>query len=200
MLNNNDSLALNNHLEKMFFNNNEELFTSQPATIKSFNADENTLTAILDKEGIELKDVPITLFGNPASYITTRSMEAGTKGLLIFSKHDLSEWVEDGTDIHAKDTFSLNNAFWLIGATNQKNKVIYNMKALEIKDSKKIHLKAPKIAIDNGSNENFALLKELCNELKSFAKITAGHKGLESTAPYVGKFGGLAGKFGEFIG
>lgn len=137
---NNPQNRLYEYMENIFKDEFNMMYTSQPATIVSFNADENTLTCTLDKEGITLKDIPITLFGNPTSYITTPTMEKGTKGILIFSKHDLYSWVEDGTDKNAKTDFSKNNAFFLIGATNKKNKIIYNMDAIEIKTDKKIEL------------------------------------------------------------
>lgn len=129
-------------LQNMFKDEFNMIFTSQPATIVSFDVDENTVNCTLDKEGITLKDIPISLFGNPKSYITTPTLEAGTKGLLIFSKHDLYSWVEDGVDKEAKTDFSKNNAFFLIGATNQKNKIPYNMNAVEIKTDKAIEIEA----------------------------------------------------------
>lgn len=136
----NQEIRLYEYMDKLFRDELGMIFTSQPATIVSFNADENSLTCTLDKEGITLRDIPISLFGNPTSYITTPTMVKGTKGILIFSKHDLYSWIEDGTDPHAKTDFSKNNAFFLIGATNQKNKITYNMDAIEIKTDKKIEL------------------------------------------------------------
>lgn len=140
MAENNPQNRLYEYMENIFKDEFNMMYTSQPATIVSFNTDENTLTCTLDKEGITLKDIPITLFGNPTSYITTPTMEKGTKGILIFSKHDLYSWVEDGTDKNAKTDFSKNNAFFLIGATNKKNKITYNMDAIEIKTDKNIEL------------------------------------------------------------
>lgn len=136
----NQENRLYEYMDKLFSDELNMIFTSQPATIVFFNADENTLTCTLDKEGITLRDIPITLFGNPSSYITTPTMEKGTKGILIFSKHDLRDWVGDGVDPHAKTDFSKNNAFFLIGATNQKNKITYNMNAIEIKTDKAIEM------------------------------------------------------------
>lgn len=114
------------------------IFTCQPATIKVFNKDENTVQVTLDKEGITLDDIQISLFGNPDSYITTPTLEAGTKGLLIFSKHDLYDWVATGEDKNAKNDFSKNNAFFLIGVTNHKNLINYNISAIEIRTDKAI--------------------------------------------------------------
>lgn len=142
------------YMDKLFKDELGLIFTSQPATIVSFNESENTLTCTLDKEGITLRDIPISLFGNPTSYITTPTMVAGTKGILIFSKHDLYSWVEDGTDPHAKTDYSKNNAFFLIGATNQKNKITYNMDAIEIKTDKKIELISQK---DSSITSNAAI-------------------------------------------
>jgi len=133
-------LRLYEYMDNIFKDELNMIYTQQPATIVSFNEQENTLTCTLDSEGITLRDIPITIFGNPTSYITTPTMVKGTKGLLIFSKHDLRSWVEDGVDEFAKDDFSKNNAFFLTGATNQKNKITYNMDAIEIKTDKKIEL------------------------------------------------------------
>jgi hypothetical protein len=199
MLDNNETSETNRYLKSLFSSNNEELYTFQPCTIKKFDAEENTLSVTLDKEGIELQDVPISLLGNPNSYITTRSMEAGTKGTLAFSKHDLEDWVQDGEDEDAVTNFSLNNAIFIMGVTNHKNKVTYNMEAMELKDSKKIRLKSPKISLENDSEELFALLKALSNELKSFATTTSTHKGLKATASNASSFGVFAGKFEGFM-
>lgn len=135
-----EHFKLYEYLENLFDDKLNMMFTSQPATIISFNAEENTVTAKLDKEGLEFKDIPISLFGNPASYITTPTLENGTKGLLLFSKHDLQIWVGEGIDEFAKTDFSKNNAFFLIGATNALNKINYNLNAIEIKTDKAIEI------------------------------------------------------------
>ncbi len=187
MLNGTEHFKLFEYLENLFDDKLNMVFTSQPATIVSFNSAENTVSVTLDKEGLKLEDIPISLFGNPSSYITTPTLEKGTKGMLIFSKHDLFSWVEDGVDEHAKTDFSKNNAFFLIGATNQKNKITYNLNAVEIKtdkaiemtsknhtsiDSEKsIDLTAPKISLtdkDNG-NELFDLLGQTLDLMKDLA-------------------------------
>lgn len=167
------------YLESLFDDKLNIIYTAQPATIKSFNAEANTVEVTLDKEGIALDDIPISLFGNPASYITTPTLELGTKGLLIFSKHDLYIWVEKGTDEHAKTDYSKNNAFFLIGATNSQNKVTYNLNAIEIKTDKAIEqiadkhisLTAPKIHLtDSDSNEElFDLLGQTLDLMQSLA-------------------------------
>ena len=156
MLNNTEHFELFKYLEDLFDDKLNMIFTSQPATIESFNADENTVNIKLDKEGYKLDDIPISLFGNPSSYITTPTLEKGTKGLLIFSKHDLYSWVEDGTDEHAKTDFSKNNAFFLIGVTNQKNLITYNTEAIEIKTDKSVEIISENdTSITSNKNINF---------------------------------------------
>ena len=134
----NESFVLDEYSNKYFDERMNLIFTSQPATIVHFNASENTVRVKFDHEGIEVDDIPISLFGNPKSYITTPTLEAGTKGILIFSKHDLNDWVATGEDKNAKNDFSKNNAFFLIGATNHKNLIKYNLNAIEIKTDKAI--------------------------------------------------------------
>ena len=204
-------------MENLFDDKLGMVYTAQPATIVKFNADENTVNCTLDKEGIELQDIPISLFGNPTSYITTPTLESGTKGLLLFSKHDLYSWVEDGTDAEAKQNFSKNNAFFLIGATNQKNKISYNLNAIEIKTDKAIeqiadkhiHLTAPQISLINSdsSEELFALLVNTLDELKAFATTLSESKDVTyqklltnsvEIASYISKFGDLSSKYGSF--
>ena len=225
MLNGTEHFKLFEYLENLFDDKLNMIFTSQPATIESFNADENTVSVTLDKENLHLEDIPISLFGNPSSYITTPTLEKGTKGILIFSKHDLFSWVEDGTDEHAKTDFSKNNAFFLIGATNQKNKITYNLNAIEIKtdkaiemtsknhtsiDSEKsIDLTAPKISLtdkDTG-NELFSLLVETLNEMKGLATTLSQSKDMtyqklltnsSDIAGYISKFEALSSKYGGF--
>lgn len=143
------------YLENLFEDKFHMIFTSQPATIKSINASANTVNVTLDKEGYSLEDIPISLFGNPSSYIQTPTLENGTKGILIFSKHDLYSWVEDGVDSMAKTDFSKNNAFFLIGATNQKNKITYNPNAIEIKTNKAIEI--------TSANDNSTISKKNIN-------------------------------------
>jgi len=213
LLNSNESTKSFEFFESLFFSKLEEVYTSQPATILKFDAKELTLEVRLDKEGIVLKDIPITLFGNPKSYITTTSMEKGTKGLLIFSKHDLMDWVEDGTDEHAKTDHALNNAFFLTGVTNKKNKIAYNLNALEIVDDKEvlakaptitfeakkqITLKSPSIALTNEADELFALNAELCNELSSLSGILSKHTGLSAVSPFIAKFTSLSDRYKGF--
>lgn len=169
----NQENILYDYMDKLFRDELGLIFTSQPATIVSFNADENSLTCTLDKEGITLRDIPISLFGNPTSYITTPTMVKGTKGILIFSKHDLYSWVEDGTDPHAKTDFSKNNAFFLIGGTNQKNKITYNMDAIEIKTDKKIELISEK---DTNITSNAAI------NMKSTLSTNINAKSISATA------------------
>ena len=155
-MNNTESIKLYEYLENLFDDKLNMIFTSQPATIESFNAGENTVNVKLDKEGYILKDVPISLFGNPTSYITTPTLVKGTKGNLLFSKHDLFNWVEDGEDIEAKTDFSKNNAFFLIGVTNQKNLITYNTAAIEIKTDKAIEIDSAKdTSINAEKNINF---------------------------------------------
>lgn len=204
-------------MENLFNDKLGMVYTAQPATIVLFNASDNTVNCTLDKEGIELQDIPISLFGNPTSYITTPTLESGTKGLLLFSKHDLYSWVEDGTDAEAKPNFSKNNAFFLIGATNQKNKITYNLDAIEIKTDKSIeqiadkhiHLTAPQISlINSASNEElFALLVNTLDEMKALATTLSQSKDktynlllTNSTeiATYINKFGDLSSKYGSF--
>jgi hypothetical protein len=191
----------------------------------SFDAIEDTLTCTLDREGITLSDIPITLFGNPDSYITTPTMTKGTKGLLIFSKHDLRDWVEDGVDSEAKLDFAISNAFFLIGATNQKNKIPYNMNAIEIKTNKAIEIKstqqnsttsetkisllAPKISLTNSvsGEELFSLLVDTLNEMKDLATTLSQSRDqtynlllTNSTgiASFIDKFDALSQKYGDF--
>jgi len=186
-----EQLQLFSYLEKLFDDKLGAVWTSQPATIDSFNAEDNTLNCTLDKEGITLEDIPIALFGNPQSYITTPTLVKGTKGLLLFSKHDLFEWVESGTDPEAKTDFSKNNAFFLIGATNKGNKITYNMNAIEVKTDKAIamsskdetsvdsetgvHISAPKVSVTNSASgdELFALLEETLVKLNDFAQTVS---------------------------
>lgn len=139
-MDNNPQNRLYEYMDSVFKDEFNMMYTSQPATIVSFNESDISLTCTLDKEGITLRDIPISLIGNPSSYITTPTMTEGTKGLLLFSKHDLYTWIGDGTDKNAKTDFSKNNAFFLTGATNHKNKITYNMDAIEIKTDKKIEL------------------------------------------------------------
>lgn len=134
----NEQFILDEHFNKFFDERMNLIFTCQPATIVEFHVAENTVKVTLDKEGISLDDIPISLFGNPQSYITTPTLEAGTKGLLIFSKHDLNIWVGESKDPHAKNDFSKNNAFFLIGATNSQNLINYNTTAIEIRTNKAI--------------------------------------------------------------
>lgn len=222
---NNPQNRLFEYMENIFKDEFNMMYTSQPATIVSFNANEITLTCTLDKEGITLKDIPITLFGNPTSYITTPTMEKGTKGILIFSKHDLYSWVEDGTDKNAKTDFSKNNAFFLIGATNKKNKITYNMDAIEIKTDKKIELisekdtsissqekislSAPSITITATAtgDELISLCKDMSTELKGLSTVLSKSRDQNSNqlltnsneiATYINKFDSLANKFGGF--
>ena len=169
----NQENRLYEYMDNLFRDELGLIFTSQPATIVSFNKSENSLTCTLDKEGITLRDIPISLFGNPTSYITTPTMVKGTKGILIFSKHDLYSWVEDGTDPHAKTDFSKNNAFFLIGGTNQKNKITYNMDAIEIKTDKKIELISEK---DTNITSNAAI------NIKSTLNTNINAKSISATA------------------
>lgn len=134
----NEQFILDEHFNKFFDERMNLIFTCQPATIVEFHKAENTVKVTLDKEGITLDDIPISLFGNPQSYITTPTLEAGTKGLLIFSKHDLNIWVGESKDPHAKNDFSKNNAFFLIGVTNHQNLINYNTKAIELRTNKAI--------------------------------------------------------------
>jgi len=178
-LDNTEHFKLYEYLENLFDDKLNMMFTSQPATIISFNAEDNTVTAKLDKEGLEFEDIPISLFGNPTSYITTPTLENGTKGLLLFSKHDLQIWVGEGKDELAKTDFSKNNAFFLIGATNALNKINYNLNAIEIKTDKAIEqiankhisLTAPKIHLtdSDSSEELFDLLGQTLDLMQSLA-------------------------------
>jgi hypothetical protein len=204
-------------MEDIFSDKFEQFYTMQPATIVSFDTVENTLICTLDRGMIELRDIPITLLGSPTSYITTPTMVSGVKGLLIFSKHDISTWVGDGVDEHAKTDFSKNNAFFLIGATNQKNKISYNMNAIEIKTDKALEITAethssilsPKIALTNSAtgDELFSLLEETLNEIKALATTLSQSKDIPTQnlltnsveiASYISKFGTLSTKYGGF--
>jgi len=218
-------LVLFDYMEKLFSDKLEQIYTMQPATIISFDSDENTVNCTLDKEGITLKEIPITLFGNPSSYITTPTLEAGTKGLLIFCKHDLYSWIEDDTDADAKTDFSKNNAFFLIGLTNHNHKITYNLNAVEIKTDKaiemysdkhaRIHSKekcdfaAPKISLTNSTtnDELFALLVDTLDEMKAMATTLSQSKDMtyqklltnsSEIAGYISKFGDLSAKYGSF--
>lgn len=206
-----EQIALFAYLESLFDDKLQSVWTSQPATILNFNALENTVSCVLDRENIVLEDIPISLFGNTQSYITTPTMEKGTKGLLIFSKHDLYIWVESGMDSEAKTDFSKNNAFFLIGVTNQKNKISYNMDAIEIKTDKAVEIfadihtkiEAPKIALKNSNTneELFALLVETLNEMKDLATTLTQSQLINSIdiVPFVEKFDLLSSKYGSFI-
>lgn len=200
-------LKLFSYLESLFDDKISSLWTSQPATIKSFDSDNNTLSCTLDREGIPLRDIPITILGNPQSYITTPTLSAGTKGLLLFSRHDLKDWVGSGIDSEAKLDHSKNNAFFLTGVTNQKNKISYNMDAIEIKTDKAVEISAqihtnissPKISLSNGSDELFTLLLETLTELKAMSQILVTTHGLVGVTPYIVKYEALSQKFGGFI-
>lgn len=199
----------------MFDDKLNMMFTSQPATIKSFNAEENTVTAVLDKEGLEFEDIPISLFGSPTSYITTPTLVLGTKGLLLFSKHDLNIWVGEGKDEFAKTDFSKNNAFFLIGATNALNKITYNLDAIEIKTDKAIeqiaavHISqaAPKIHLKNSATneELFDLLVQTLDKVAQLSHelslSTVSNILLSNSAAFTGlkaDFSTLSSKYGGF--
>ncbi len=125
------------YLQDLLFDRFNLTYTLQPATVVSFDTDANTLSMNLDQEDIVLEDIPISIFGNKDSYISTPTFEAGTKGLLGFSKHDLQIWAEVGVDRDAKSDFSKNNAFFIVGASWNENKISnYNMNAIEIKTNK----------------------------------------------------------------
>lgn len=209
-----EALRLYEYLESLFNDKLEQVWTAQPCTIISYS--ENTINCTLDKEGIELHDVPISLFGNPDSYIQTPTLEAGTTGLLIFSKHDLYIWIEEGKDPTAKTDFSKNNAFFLIGATNHLKQITYNPNAVEIKTNKAVEITArthtnilsPKISLNNGTNELFALLVETLNECSALANELSLSKDKTYNLPltnstalgaYTSKFSTLSQKYGGFI-
>lgn len=182
-----EAAALSKFLDDFFDDRIGSIHTMQPCTVVSFDASALTMRCTLDKEGIELSDVPVTLFGNPDNYITA-PIEAGSTGLLIFSKHDLYTWVTEGSDPEAKNDFSKNNAFFLIGATNAKSTITYNQDAIEIKSLKKaieifasktasvksdqlVELNAPKISLTNTASgeELFDLLVQTATALKDVA-------------------------------
>jgi len=184
-----EAAALSQFLDDFFDDRIGSIHTMQPCTVVSFDASALTMRCTLDKEGIELSDVPVTLFGNPDNYITA-PIEAGSTGLLIFSKHDLFTWITEGSDPAAKDDFSKNNAFFLIGATNAKSKITYNQEAIEIKSLKKaieifasktasvksdqlVDLSAPKVAVTNAATgeELFDLLVQTATALNNVATI-----------------------------
>ncbi len=214
-------------MESLFNDKFNMLFTSQPGTIELFNAKENSVNVKLDKENYILEDVPISLFGNTNSYITTPTLKKGTKGILIFSKHDLFSWVEDGVDEHAVTDFSKNNAFFLMGATNQKNIINYNNEAIEIKtdqaieiisenttninSNKNIITSAPKMSLNCTTNgeELISLIKNITDELKGLSTALSSATTLVNGAPvplsnattiakYISKFEALSLKFGGF--
>lgn len=125
------------YIDTLFADKYNMLYTMQPATIVSFNPIENEINARLDNIDLVLEDIPISILGDKNSYISTPTLHEGTKGLLIFSKHDLYTWLEDGVDFEAKTDFSKNNAFFLIGASWKNNRIEnYNLNAIELKTNK----------------------------------------------------------------
>jgi len=132
----NEHLELYKLLEGALSDRFDDLYTSQPCTIQSFNDADNTLTVKLDHTGETIADVSIALLGSATNYITTPTMVLGTKGLLLFSKYDLLKWLETGTDLEPVANFSLNNAFFLTGVLTLDQAFTYNHVATEIKCQK----------------------------------------------------------------
>lgn len=155
------------YIENVFEDKFNRTYTMQPATIEKYN-DDNTVNMRLDSENILLEDIPLTIIGDKNSYITTPTMHSGTKGLLIFSKHDLYDWLSDGKDESAKKDFSKNNGFFLLGATWEKNRITYNHNAIEIRTNKAIELHSQNdTSINSAANVKIKAQADITNDAKN---------------------------------
>lgn len=159
------------YIENVFNDKFKQTYTMQPATIEKYN-DNNTVNMRLDSEDFLLKDIPLSILGDKNSYITTPTMHTGTKGLLIFSKHDLRDWLSDGTDKDANSDFSKNNGFFLLGATWEKNRITYNHDAIEIKTNKAIEISSQNdTSIDSAKNVKIKAQADITNDAANIKSI-----------------------------
>lgn len=163
------------YIENVFNDKFNQTYTMQPATIEKYN-DDNTVNMRLDCENILLEDIPLTILGDKNSYITTPTMHQGTKGLLLFSKHDLYDWLSDGKDEDAKVTFGKNNGFFLLGATWSGNRITYNHNAIEIRTNKAIEMYSQNdTSIDSQKNISLKAVVDIINQAANISQTASNN-------------------------
>jgi len=153
-----------------------ELNTAMPGQISSFNLD--TQLAVIKpslkikyKDESESKDRPLisnvpVVFPKMGNAHIRFPIEPGQEGLIIWSQRSIDKWISLGGIVDPEDNrkFDYSDAFFIIGAVSQPNKIINKGKttSLEIVNDKMvIELQSSgKLKINNESVE---LLEQLVN-------------------------------------
>lgn len=188
-------VSLSDAIQTHFTNYKAQMFTSLPATVTSYNSEEQTISArpVMNepfKEGEvseyqEIDYIPV-IFTGAGGGVLTFPITVGEEVLLIFSSRNFDTWWDTGETQKLSTTQRYNDitdAIAIIGVRSKGKSVEANTEDVELKyNGNTILLKkdgtleaktTSTLKINNSTEELISLLSEILQEVSEITTNTA---------------------------